>query len=176
MTFHTLGTGTTPAPFGEVAEQFEPLRLKPITFPVSRVPRRLILPSIKERGGSTRSKFVQNGRLFSQLRFKAHNIGGLGHDLSIGDIVVGIPYEIVGARSVSSSDAEKARRNTPTRDTSPPGARLLFRHRKSLSGSENRNRCGLARRQLKASHQNFAPRGGMSGTAPVPTRSTICRV
>jgi hypothetical protein len=34
----TFGTGTAPAPSGEVAEQFVPARLKPITFPVSRAP------------------------------------------------------------------------------------------------------------------------------------------
>jgi hypothetical protein len=57
-------------------------------FPVYK--RELIFPSIKERGGSTRSKFVQNVRLFSQLRFKTI-ISGVWPRLSIGDIVVGIP-------------------------------------------------------------------------------------
>ena len=38
----------------------------------------------KERGGSTRSKFVQYGRLFSQLRFKAHNIGALATTINRG--------------------------------------------------------------------------------------------
>ena len=47
------------------------------------LPRRLIFPSIKKRGGSTKSKFVQNVRLFSQLRFKAHNIGSLYYQSGI---------------------------------------------------------------------------------------------
>ena len=50
-----------------------------LIFRMQVLPRRLIFPSIKERGGSTRSKFVQNVRLFSQLRFKTHNIGSFGH-------------------------------------------------------------------------------------------------
>ena len=80
------------------------------------------MPSIKERGGSTRSKFVQNVGFLANYGSKPIISGGPWSRLSIGDIVVGIPYQIVGARAVSSSDAEKARRNTPTRDTSPPGA------------------------------------------------------
>jgi hypothetical protein len=61
-------------------------------FPVYQ--RKLIFPSIKERGGSTRSKFVQNGRLFSQLRFKAHNIGGLGHDYQSGILWSAYPMKL----------------------------------------------------------------------------------
>ena len=48
----------------------------------------------KERGGSTRSKFVQYGRLFSQLRFKAHNIGGLGHDYQSGILWSAYPMKL----------------------------------------------------------------------------------
>ena len=87
------------------------------------LPRRLIFPSIKERGGSTRSKFVQNVRLFSQLRFKTHNIGSFGHDYQSGILWSRYPIKLWG-RSVSCRHRmrEKPRRNTSTRDTSPPGA------------------------------------------------------
>lgn len=36
LTLATFGTGTTPAPFREVSEQFVPVRLKPITVEVPR--------------------------------------------------------------------------------------------------------------------------------------------
>jgi hypothetical protein len=87
------------------------------------LPRRLIFPSIKERGGSTRSKFVQNVRLFSQLRFKTHNIGSFGHDYQSGILWSRYPIKLWG-RSVPCRHRmrEKPRRNTSTRDTSPPGA------------------------------------------------------
>jgi len=55
-----------------------------LIFRMQVLPRRLIFPSIKERGGSTRSKFVQNVRLFSQLRFKTHNIGSLATTINRG--------------------------------------------------------------------------------------------
>ena len=38
---------------------------------------RLIFPVYQERGGATRSKFVKKRPVFSQLRFKARDIGGL---------------------------------------------------------------------------------------------------
>ena len=44
--------------------------------------------------GSTRSKFVQNVRLFSQLRFKAHNIWGLGHDYQSGILWSAYPMKL----------------------------------------------------------------------------------
>src|SRR5262249_28090599 len=55
-----------------------------LIFRTQVLPRRLNFPSIKERGGSTRSKFVQNVRLFSQLRFKTHNIGSLATTINRG--------------------------------------------------------------------------------------------
>jgi len=84
-------------------------------FRMRVLPRRLIFPSIKKGGGSTRSKFVQTVRLFSQLRFKAHDIGGLGHDHQSGILWPAYPILLcaLGPRSASSSDAEKARRTRP---------------------------------------------------------------
>ena len=46
---------------------------------------------VKEKGGPTRSKFVQTVRLFSQLQFKAHDVGGLGHDHQSGILWPGYP-------------------------------------------------------------------------------------
>jgi hypothetical protein len=94
-----------------------------LIFRMQVLPRRLIFPSIKERGGSTRSKFVQNVRLFSQLRFKTHNIGSFGHDYQSGILWSRYPIKSWG-RSVPCRHRmrEKPRRNTSTRDTSPPGA------------------------------------------------------
>src|SRR6516164_867786 len=94
-----------------------------LIFRMQVLPRRLIFPSIKERGGSTRSKFVQNFRLFSQLRFKTHNIGSFGHDYQSGILWSRYPIKLWG-RSVPCRHRmrEKPRRNTSTRDTSPPGA------------------------------------------------------
>jgi hypothetical protein len=75
------------------------------------------LPVYKKRGGST-SGFLAN------YGSKPIDIGGLGHDYQSGILWSAYPIKLwaLGPPSVSSSDAEKARRNPPTRGASPPGA------------------------------------------------------
>jgi hypothetical protein len=48
----------------------------------------------KKEAASTRSKFVQNVRLFSQLRFKAHHIGGLGQYYQSGILWSAYPIKL----------------------------------------------------------------------------------
>jgi hypothetical protein len=86
-------------------------------FRMQVLPWWLHFPSIKKRGGST-SGFLAN------YGSKPIDIGGLGHDYQSGILWSAYPIKLwaLGPPSVSSSDAEKARRNPPTRGASPPGA------------------------------------------------------
>ena len=69
-------------------------------------------------------QFVQKLGFLANYGSKPIDIGSLGHDYQSGILWSAYPIKLwaLGPPSVSSSDAEKARRNPPTRGTSPPGA------------------------------------------------------
>jgi hypothetical protein len=80
------------------------------------------LPVYQKRGGSTRSNLFKSQAL-ADYGSKPIDIGGLGHDYQSGILWSAYPINCGRlVRLLSSSDAEKARRNPPTRGASPPGA------------------------------------------------------
>ena len=95
------------------------------------------LPVYKKRGGSTRSNLFKTSGFLANYGSKPIDIGGLGHDHQSGILWSAYPIKLwaLGPPSVSSSDAEKARRNPPTRGASPPGASDPQEKRGDPSGS-----------------------------------------
>jgi hypothetical protein len=90
---------------------------------------RLIFPVYQERGGATRSKFVKNVWFFSQLRFKARDIGGLGIDRQYYGRLA---YSIVGVSAPGISTVGKAAPYRRTRFEPPSSSHILSHHKRPL--------------------------------------------